>query len=165
MYNTTLPEFYSSYRIVIDLMVMFGLVMEHDKSNFFYFSRVHNDLNPELNLSVIGVSTLKPKTYWRCLSFYFDWHLFFKKHVWYYSTKTLTIVKVIDMLGNLTRSLLPLQKQLLYYFCVVPIATYGFRLWFFAGASTKAQMLLLAAIQCKAALFFLFIYLLHSAQS
>jgi len=37
MYNTTLPEFYSSYRIVIDLMVMFGLVMEHDKSNFFIF--------------------------------------------------------------------------------------------------------------------------------
>jgi len=68
------------------------------------------------------------------------------------------------MLGNLIRSLLPLQKQLLYHLCVVPIATYGFRLWFFAGAPTKAQMLLLAAIQYKAALFFLFINLLHSAQ-
>ena len=36
-YNTTLPELYSSYRIVTDLMVCFGLVMEHDKSNFFIF--------------------------------------------------------------------------------------------------------------------------------
>jgi len=29
--NTTLPELYSSYRVVIDLMILFGLVIEHDK--------------------------------------------------------------------------------------------------------------------------------------
>ena len=28
--------------------------------------------NPELDLSVIGAPTLKPKTYWRYLGFYFD---------------------------------------------------------------------------------------------
>ena len=61
----------------------------------------------------------------------------------------------MGMLGNSTRGLLPLQKRLLYRLCVVPIATYGFRLWFFAGASTKAQVLLLAAMQCKAALWIL----------
>ena len=71
-YNTTLPELYSSYRVVTDLMVMFCLVMEHDKSEIFHFSRVHNDLNLELDLSAIGASTLKPKTYWRYLGFYFD---------------------------------------------------------------------------------------------
>ena len=44
-YNITLPELYSSYKVVADLMVTFGLVMEHDKSEIFHFSRVHNDLN------------------------------------------------------------------------------------------------------------------------
>jgi len=54
-YNITLPELYSSYRVVIDLMVMFGLVMEHDKSEISHFFRMLNNSNPELNLSPIGV--------------------------------------------------------------------------------------------------------------
>jgi len=37
IYNTTLLELYSSYRVVTDLMVCFGLVMEHDKSEIFYY--------------------------------------------------------------------------------------------------------------------------------
>ena len=61
----------------------------------------------------------------------------------------------MGMLGNSTRGLLPLQKHLLYRSCVVPIATYSFRLWFFAGAPTKAQVSLLAAMQRKAALWIL----------
>jgi len=72
MYNTTFPELYSSYRVVIDLMMSFGLVMEHDKSEIFHFSRVYNNLNLELDLSAISALTLKPKTYWRYLGFYFD---------------------------------------------------------------------------------------------
>jgi len=107
-------------------MASFGLVMEHDKSEIFHFSRAHNDSNPELDLSAIGAPILKPKTYWRYLGFYFDRQLSFKEHVWFYSTKTLTTVKAIGMLGNSTRGLLPLQKRLLYQSCVVPIATYGF---------------------------------------
>ena len=154
-YNKTLPELYSSYRVVTDLMVTFGLVIEHDKSEIFHFSRVHNDSNPELDLSAIGAPTLKPKIYWRYLGFYFDWHLFFKEHVWYYSTKVLSTVKVIGMLGNSSRGLLPLQKCLFYCSCVVPIVTYSFRLWIFARAPTKAQVLLLAAMQHKAALWIL----------
>ena len=51
IYNTTMPELYSSYKVVTDLIVCFGLVMEHDKSEIFHFSRAHNDLNPELDLS------------------------------------------------------------------------------------------------------------------
>ena len=70
-----------------------------------------------------------------------------------YSTKALSTVKAMGMLGNSSRGLLPLQKRLLYRSCVVPIATYGFRLWFFAGAPTKAQVSLLAAMQRKAAPF------------
>jgi len=62
-YNKTLPELYNSYRVVTDLMVTFGLVMEYNKSEIFHFSRAHNDLNLELDLLVIGAPTLKPKTY------------------------------------------------------------------------------------------------------
>jgi len=65
------------------------------------------------------------------------------------------MVKVMGMLRNSTRGLLLLQKCLFYYSCVVPIATYGFRLWFFSRASTKAQMSLLTAMQRKAALWIL----------
>ena len=151
-YNTTLLELYSSYRVVTDLMVYFGLVIEYDKSEIFYFSRAHNDSNLELDLLTMGALTLKPKTYWRYLGFYFDRCLSFKEHVWYYSTKALSTVKVMGMLGNSTRGLLPLQKRLLYCSYIVPIATYGFGLWFFAGTPTKAQVSLLAAMQRKAAL-------------
>jgi len=128
MYNITLPELYSSYSIVTDLMVMFGLVMEHDKSEIFHFSRAYNNLNPELDLSAISAPTLKPKTYWRYLEFYFNQYLSFKKHVCYYSTKVLSMVKVMGIFRNSTRGLLPLQKCLLYYSCLIPIATYSFRL-------------------------------------
>ena len=127
-YNKMLPELYSSYRVVTDLIVTFGLVMEHDKSEIFHFSRAHNDSNPELDLSAIGASTLKPKTYWRYLGFYFDQCLSFKEHVQYYSTKALSMMKVMGMLGNSSRGLLPLQKRLLYYSYVVFIVTYDFRL-------------------------------------
>jgi len=125
-YNKTLLELTSSYSIVSDLMVSFGLVMEHDKSEIFHFSRAHNDSNPELDLSAIGASILKPKTYWQYLGFYFDRQLSFKEHVWFYSTKALTTVKTMGILGNSSRGFLSLQKRLLYWSCVVPIATYSF---------------------------------------
>jgi len=89
-YNKTLPELTSSYSIVSDLMASFGLVMEHDKSEIFYFSRARNDSNPKLDLSAISAPILRPKTYWRYLGFYFDRQLSFKEHVQFYSTKALT---------------------------------------------------------------------------
>ena len=39
IYNITLPKLYSSYRVVIGLIVMFGLIMEHNKLEIFHFSR------------------------------------------------------------------------------------------------------------------------------
>ena len=119
-------SFFSSYRVVTDLMVLFGLVIEHDKSEIFYFSRTYNNSNPELDLSAIGASTLKPKTYWRYLGFYFNCCLFFKKHIYYYFTKALSTVKAINVLRNSIRGLLPLQKWLLYCSCIILITTYGF---------------------------------------
>ena len=107
-------------------MVSFGLVMEHDKSEIFYFSRTYNNSNPELDLLAIGASILKPKIYWRYLGFYFDCCLFFKKHICYYSTKAMSTIKTMDMLRNSTRGLLPLQKQLLHCSCIITITTYVF---------------------------------------
>ena len=78
-----------------------------------------------------------------------------KEHVRYYSTKALSMVKAMGMPRNSSRGFLPLQKCLFYCSCIVPIATYGFRLWFFAGVPTKAQVSLLAAMQRKAALWIL----------
>jgi len=74
--------------------------MEYNKSEIFHFSKVHNDSNPELDLSALRASTLKPKTYWWYLGFYFDWCLSFKEHVQFYSTKALSTVKAMGMLGN-----------------------------------------------------------------
>ena len=139
-------------------MVLFGLVMEHDKSEVFHFSRAHNDSNPELDLLVIGAPTLKSKTYWWYLGFYFDRQLSFKEHVCFYSTKALSTVKTMGMLNNSTHGLLLLQKWLLYHSCVVPIATYGFHLWFFAGALTEVQVSLLATMQRKTALWILDVF-------
>ena len=60
-YDKTLLELSHSYSVIADLMGSFGLVMEHDKSEIFYFSRVHNNTNPELDLSAIGASIPSPR--------------------------------------------------------------------------------------------------------
>jgi len=89
-------------------MVLLSLVIKYDKSEIFHSSRIHSNFNPELDFLAIGAPILKFKTYWRYLGFYFDHCLFFKKHICYYSTKALSTIKAMNMLGNLTRGLLPL---------------------------------------------------------
>ena len=98
-------------------MLLFGLVIEYNKSEIFYFSRVYNSCSPKLDLLAISAPTLKSKTYWRYLGFYFDQYLFFKEHVHYYFTKALSTIKVIGLLGNSTKDLLLLWKWLLYHSC------------------------------------------------
>ncbi|CAA7267351.1 unnamed protein product [Cyclocybe aegerita] len=56
------------------------------------------------------------------------------------------------MFGNSTRGLSPKQQHLLYRSCVVPIATYGYRLWYFDGTRNKGAMNQLKRMQQKAAL-------------
>ncbi|CAA7270634.1 unnamed protein product [Cyclocybe aegerita] len=56
------------------------------------------------------------------------------------------------MLRNSTRGLSPKQRRLLYRSCIVPIATYGYRLWYFEGARNKGAMSQLKRMQQKAAL-------------
>jgi hypothetical protein len=56
------------------------------------------------------------------------------------------------MLRNSSRGLTPLQKCLLYRLCVVSVATYGYRLWFFKGTWCKTLMMLMNCMQQRAAL-------------
>ncbi|CAA7268119.1 unnamed protein product [Cyclocybe aegerita] len=111
--------------------------------------------NPSLDLGYAphtGDTPLKPKTYWKYLGFYFDHGLTFHEHVHYYATKAFTTVQAMCMLRNSTRGLLPKQWCLLYRSCVVPIATYGYCLWYFNGARNKGAMNQLKQMQQKAAL-------------
>src|SRR5207302_6980237 len=93
-----------------------------------------------------------PADTWRYLGFYFDRKLTFRAHVKFYATKALTTVKAMAMLGNSSRGINPSQKRLLYRSFVVPLATYGARLWNFKGAKNKTIMLSLTQMQRKAAL-------------
>ncbi|CAA7264644.1 unnamed protein product [Cyclocybe aegerita] len=101
---------------------------------------------------ISGFFIAPPKTYWRYLGFYFDRGLTFHEHVCYYATKAFTTVQAMCMLGNSTRGLSPKQRRLLYRSCVVPIAMYGYCLWYFDGARNKGAMNQLKRMQHKAAL-------------
>ncbi|KAJ3537348.1 hypothetical protein NMY22_g5628 [Coprinellus aureogranulatus] len=56
------------------------------------------------------------------------------------------------MLGNSTCGLSPKNKHILYRACVVSIATYGHRLWFYEGAKNVGALKTLSSMQRKAAL-------------
>lgn len=99
-----------------------------------------------------GDTPLKPKKFWRYLGFFFDRRLSFQEHVRYYSTKALSTVKAMRVLGNSNWGLSPLHKRLLYRACVLPIAMYGFRLWCFERARVKGHLKALQTMQRCAAI-------------
>ncbi|CAA7262567.1 unnamed protein product [Cyclocybe aegerita] len=126
-----------AYKIIYLLFVAFALVLEHDKTKLFHFSCCRDAYNPSLDLGYAphtGATPLKPKTYWRYLGFYFDRGLTFHEHICYYATKAFT------------------TRRLLYRSCVVPIATYSYRLWYFNGTHNKGAMNQLKQMQQKVAL-------------
>jgi len=115
----------SSYNMISIIFSDVGLIMEHNKSEVFHFTRACNLLNSPINLTSVGEPILYPKPIWRYLGFFFDWKLNFHHHVHYYMTKCLSTLNAIKMLGNSSRGLLPMQKYLLYRTYIVPIALYG----------------------------------------
>ena len=53
---------FCSYNIILSLLEYFRLVIEHGKSEVFYFSRLHRVYNlPPLDLSYFGGPILKSK--------------------------------------------------------------------------------------------------------
>ena len=64
---------YCSYNIILSLLKQCGLVIEHEKSEIFYFSRFHSFFNSlSLNLSYIGGPILCSKETWKYLDFIFN---------------------------------------------------------------------------------------------
>ena len=98
----------------------------------FYFSRAQSIFNPlPLNIMDISSLILKPKNIWKYFSFIFNMKLLFHQHINFYTNKVILTVKYMKILRNSSRSLIPLQKCLLYRSCILFIALYGYQLWFY----------------------------------
>ena len=92
---------FCSYNILTKLLDKFGLIIEHSKTETFYFNRLHEMFNPSpLNLSTIGGPVLCPKDSWKYLRFIFDRKLMFHQHIDHYSNKAISTVRYIKLLGN-----------------------------------------------------------------
>ena len=61
----------------------------------------------------------------------------------------------MKLLGNSSCSITPLQKCLLYRCCILPIALYGFQLWFYHRALLSYPLKTLGKIQKRAAIWIL----------
>ena len=144
------------YNILSNLLNSFGLIIEHSKTEIFHFSRSQGVFNPPpLDLSPLSGPTLRPKDSWKYLGFIFDRKLSFHKHIDFYANKAISTVKCMKLLGNLSRGINPLQKRLLYKCCALPIALYGFQLWFYNRAPTFYHMKALNKMQRRAAIWIL----------
>ena len=98
----------SAYKVMFEPTQSLGLVLEHDKLKVFHFSRMSGGANSLVDLDYTpftGNLPLCPNTYWRYLDFFFDQPLLFWEHLKQYSTKALTMVKVMVSLVTM-RSLL-----------------------------------------------------------
>jgi hypothetical protein len=153
--EANLPQLVRAYAVVHELTEAMGLILEHTKSEGFHFSRKHGDVNPDIDLGYApytGATPLRPGTTWRYLGFFFDRSLTFREHVKRYTNKALTSVQAMLSLGNSVRGLRPKHKRLLYRSCVLPIATYGCRLWMYEGARMAGPLDSLRVMQRRACL-------------
>ena len=120
---------FCSYNIILSLLIQFGLVIKHRKTEVFHFSKFQSTFNPPfLDLSSIGDPVLSPKTTWHYLGFIFNRKLIFCQYINFYTNRAISIVKSIKMLSNLTQELLLYQKQLLYKIYILSITLYGYSL-------------------------------------
>jgi hypothetical protein len=149
-----LPLLKDAYGWMFHAFESLGLVLEHDKSEVFHFSRARSFVGPAIDLRYApytGTTPLRPKPVWRYLGFFFDRKLQFKEHAHFYMTRAFMQVHAMGMLGNSVRGLEPDQKRLLYRSCVVPVITYGFCLWYFKGAHVKGLIKAMSQVQHTAA--------------
>ena len=117
-----------SYHIMSKILLDTGLIIEHDKSEVFYFTRSCHPPNLPIDLTSVRGPILMPKPIWHYLDFYFSYKLNFHYYTHFYATKCLLTLNTIKLLGNLSHGILPLQKQLLYRTYILLIALYSFQL-------------------------------------
>ena len=159
LFETSNSCLFYSYNVITNLLDKFELIVEYLKTEVFYFSRSYGLFNPSpLNLSPIDGLILTSKNSWKYLGFIFDRKLTFYQHVNFYSNKALSLVKCIKLLGNSSCGITPLQKHLLYRYCILPIVLYGFQLWFYNHAPLSYLLKALGKIQRRAAIWILGVF-------
>ena len=117
-----------NYNIMSKILLDTGLVIEHNKSKVFHFTKSCHIPNLFINLTSVGGPILMPKLIWQYLSFFFDRKLTFYYYNYFYAIKCLFILNAMKLLGNSSRGIFPIQKWLLYRTCVLSIALYRFQL-------------------------------------
>ena len=60
-YELSSAFFLSSYNMIFKIFSDTGLVLEHNKSEVFHFTRAYNPPNPSINLTLVGGPILHPK--------------------------------------------------------------------------------------------------------
>ena len=149
-------QLFCSYNVLLGLLKKFGLSIEHLKTETFYFDRSHRTFNSlPLNLSPLGGLIFCPKSTWKYLGFIFNQKLAFYQYINFYLNKAIFIVKYIKILGNLIQGINPIQKRLLYRYCILPISLYGFQLWFYNKAPLSYPLKILGKMQRRAAVWIL----------
>ena len=153
VFDVSNSQLFCSYNVMTNLLDKFGLTIEHSKTEVFHFSRLHGPFNPPpLDLSLLGRPILSPKNSWKYLGFIFNRKLTFHQHVNFYSNKALSSVKCMKLLENSSHSITPLQKCLLYRYCILLIALYSFQLWFYHHASLSYLLKALRKMQRRVAI-------------
>ena len=112
-WDANLTKLWSAYSVMFELTQALGLVLEHDKSEVFHFSRKSGDANPLVDLGYAlftGDLPLRPNTYRRYPGSFFDWSLSFQEHLRWYSTKALTMVTAMVSLKNSVHRFSPKNK-------------------------------------------------------
>ena len=147
---------FCSYNIMTKLLNKFSLIVEHSKTEVFYFNRLHGFFDSlPLDLLSIRDSVLVPKNSWEFLGFIFDRKLSFHQYINYCSNRAISMVKCMEILGNLLCSIILTQKHLLYRCCTLPIALYSFQLWFYNCTPLLYPLKILSKMQRRAAIWIL----------
>jgi len=61
-----------SYNIISKILIDASLIMEHNKTELFHFTRAQHPPNLSIDLTTVGGSIITPKPIWRYLGFFFD---------------------------------------------------------------------------------------------
>ena len=92
---------FCSYNVLTNLLEKFSFVVEHSKTEIFYFNRSQSTFNlPPLDLSPLGESVLWPNNSWKYLGFIFNKKLTFHQHVNFYANKSISTIKCMKILSN-----------------------------------------------------------------
>ena len=126
LFNISNCHLFCSYNVLTKLLKKFELIVEHSKTEVFYFNRSQGVLNPShLDLSPLGGSILQPNNILKYLGFIFNRKLSFYQYVNFYSNKAMSTVKCMKILGHSNYSINLLQKHL-YKTCILSITLYRF---------------------------------------